>query len=635
MEVVTVADTIVVRVRSRDRGNEVDATTRYVTDETGTIVRLEVSTAARPDPFERFALVDGAARWRTPIDSGTASVDVPAFYWPRVYDTFNAARLAAFLLDQPQQTADLLPFHAPGSAHVAIDTVVAADGRSERIRLVVMDVPDFAPYLVWLDARDELFASDAAWFSTVRSGFVSVLPELRSLERRVLAERSEAVARRLTTPRTGPLVIRNGNLFDSEAATIRTGMTVVVEGERITAVGVDGSVPIPAGATIIDASGKTVLPGLWDMHGHMEGWGWRTEGGGILALANGITTVRDLAADVDRAVSFRDRAAAGTLISPRILLAGFMDGPGRGAGPTDAIVSTEDEAIEWVARYDSLGYRQIKVYGLVHPVLVATIAVEAKKRGMRLSGHVPVGLSVTDVVRLGFDELQHLNLLMSNFFPDSLLVVQLKARAGGERPDPAGRLSLLRAVDVDGPEATRLIEFLRDHGTVIDGTLNLREDRGSLLADGRDPVFGPTLDWLPPIARRGYTVALTPAPPASRLLQAKYHAFLKRLFDAGVTIVPGTDNIAFAYVGELETYERAGIPTPEVLRIATLVPAQVMGEERDYGSIEVGKVADIIIVDGNPAARIADLRRIETVMRAGRVYSVRDLYAEVGVTPNW
>jgi imidazolonepropionase-like amidohydrolase len=637
MEVVTVADTIVVRVRSRDRGNEVDATTRYVTDETGTIVRLEVSTAARPDPFERFALVDGAARWRTPIDSGTASVDVPAFYWPRVYDTFNAARLAAFLLDQPQQTADLLPFHAPGSAHVAIDTVVAADGRSERIRLVVMDVPDFAPYLVWLDARDELFASDAAWFSTVRSGFVSVLPELRSLERRVLAERSEAVARRLTTPRTGPLVIRNGNFFDSEAATIRTGMTVIVEGERITAVGVDGSVPIPAGATILDATGKTILPGLWDMHGHIDAWReGRAELGGILALANGITTIRDLAADVDRAVSFRDRAAAGTLISPRILLAGFIDGPGRGAGPTDAIVSTEDEAIEWVARYDSLGYRQIKVYGLVHPVLVATIAVEAKKRGMRLSGHVPVGLSVTDVVRLGFDELQHLNILMSNLFrPDSMLVVGLKARAGGERPDPGGRLSLLRAMDVDGPEATRLIGFLRDHRTVIDGTLNLYEDRGTALADGTDPLLGPTLDWLPPIARRGYTVAPTPAPPASRLVQAKYHAFVKRLFDAGVTIVPGTDNIAFAYVGELETYERAGIPTPEVLRIATLVPAQVMGEERDYGSIEVGKVADIIIVDGNPAARIADLRRIETVMRAGRVYSVRDLYAEVGVTPNW
>jgi hypothetical protein len=120
-EVVTVADTIVVHVRSWDRTRETDVTTRYVTDETGTIDCLDVNTAVRPDPFERFALADGTARWRTEVDSGTVGVDAPAFYWPRIYEnTFHAARLAAFLLDQPQQTAVLLPFHAPASAHVAM-----------------------------------------------------------------------------------------------------------------------------------------------------------------------------------------------------------------------------------------------------------------------------------------------------------------------------------------------------------------------------------------------------------------------------------------------------------------------------------------------------------------------------------
>jgi imidazolonepropionase-like amidohydrolase len=148
-------------------------------------------------------------------------------------------------------------------------------------------------------------------------------------------------------------------------------------------------------------------------------------------------------------------------------------------------------------------------------------------------------------------------------------------------------------------------------------------------------LFGPTLDWLPPIARRRYTVAPTPAPPARRVVQASYQRFIRRLYDAGVTIVPGTDNVAFTYIGELEIYEHAGIPAPDVLRIATLIPAQVMDEARDYGSIAAGKVADIIIVDGDPTVRIADLRRIETVVGAGRVYSVRDLYAEVGVLPDW
>jgi cytosine/adenosine deaminase-related metal-dependent hydrolase len=356
--------------------------------------------------------------------------------------------------------------------------------------------------------------------------------------------------------------------------------------------------------------------------------------GGILALANGITTIRDLAADVDRAVSFRERADAGTLISPRILLAGFMDGPGRTAGPTDAIVGTEEEALEWVARYDSLGYRQIKVYGLVHPDVVAAIAEEAKERGMRLSGHVPRGLSVTDVVRMGFDEIQHVGFLRRFFLPDSLLARLQR----GERLDPADRMAAVRAMDADGPVATGLIELLRDHGTVIDATLNLSEVRGTPREDGTDPLFGPTLEWLPAITRREYTVAPAANSPAARfgrLLQSKYLRLVERMYDAGVTIVPGTDNIAFAYAAELEIYERAGIPAPEVLRIATLVPAQVMGDDHDYGSIAPGKVADIIIVDGNPAERIRDLRRVETVVRSGRVYSVRDLYAEVGVTPKW
>ena len=115
-----------------------------------------------------------------------------------------------------------------------------------------------------------------------------------------------------------------------------------------------------------------------------------------------------------------------------------------------------------------------------------------------------------------------------------------------------------------------------------------------------------------------------------RRLQAQ---LIKKLFDTGITIVAGTDSQPFFYVSELETYERAGIPAPNVLQIATIVPARVMNEDRDYGSIVVGKVADLVIVDGQPATRISDLRRAETVIRAGRVYDVRELYEVVGVIP--
>jgi hypothetical protein len=132
--------------------------------------------------------------------------------------------------------------------------------------------------------------------------------------------------------------------------------------------------------------------------------------------------------------------------------------------------------------------------------------------------------------------------------------------------------------NVDAPEVTALVNVLRDRGTVFDGTFNIWQDRQRLLPDGTDPVFGPTIDWLPPVMQRdmragqgGSSEAVARAQSAS----AAYRRMLKRLFDAGVTLVAGTDNVAgLSFHGELEIYERAGIPAPNVLQIATITSAR-------------------------------------------------------------
>jgi hypothetical protein len=635
MSVVTTADTVAVRYRYVDRGRvPSDVTARYIRRPDGTVVRFErrgSNPAGRP--AEDFEVNGSTARWRSEVDSGSAAVDGRAFYRPLVTTPHDDMLLANMLLGRPRNTAPVLPFSTEARALLAADTTLLVAGVPRRLRLVILEGHGDAPSEVWLDEGGALFASGAGWFITIRRGAEPVLPVLRSIELAFHARRSGALARRLTAGRTAPLVIRNGDLFDSERGVVRPRTTIVVEGDRITAVGPADSVRVPAGATVIDATGKTVLPGLWDMHGHIDASGsvGRSELIGLLQLASGITTVRDLAADIDRAVSRRDRADAGTVLSPRILLAGFMEGPGRTAGPTDVLVRTEDEALEWVARYDSLGYRQIKLYNLVHPVLIPTIAAEAKKRGMRLSGHVPIGLSLTDAVRLGFDEIQHVSNLVNHLLPDSFFVYRLRREMQSARLAP-----FLQSFDVNGPEATALFAFLRDRGTVIDGTFNLDANSGTPLPDGTDPVFGPTLEWLPPLIKRRFAVPPAPPEPAAQRQSREVRTrILKGLFDAGVTLVPGTDNLPLAYHGELEIYERAGIPAPDVLRIATIVPARVMKEDTDYGSIAVGKVADLVIVDGQPATRIRDLRRTELVVRAGRVYRARDLYAAVGLTPKW
>lgn len=229
---------------------------------------------------------------------------------------------------------------------------------------------------------------------------------------------------------------------------------------------------------MIDATGKTVIPGMWDMHDHVFLTTQTTAS--LRNLAIGVTGARDMAADTDIATSLMRRANAGEILAPHMVLAGFLEGPQQWAGPSDVLVSTEAEARAWVARYDSLGYRQVKLYNLVHPDLVPTIVAEARRRGMRVSGHVPRGLSVPAAIRLGYNEINHAAFLFSTFFQDSLYVPTMRAYSGVAA-------IVAPSFDVDGPAMTALIEDLKAHNTVIDGTFNLwlRDSTGADSAEAK------------------------------------------------------------------------------------------------------------------------------------------------------
>ncbi len=158
---------------------------------------------------------------------------------------------------------------------------------------------------------------------------------------------------------------------------------------------------------------------------------------------------------------------------------------------------TEDEARAWVARYDSLGYKQIKLYNLVHPDLVPTIAEEAHKRGMRLSGHIPRGLTVR--VR----HQARVRRVPARRFPVLHVLPGLALRPDECARTPEVATAVAPTFDVNAPQVTELISFLRDRHTVVDGTFNVWQDRSHPLPDGNDPIFGPTLDWMPPLMKRG------------------------------------------------------------------------------------------------------------------------------------
>lgn len=601
MLVVAAGDTTVVKYHhyDRQRGNRSEA--RYVmrnrevvAGEAWQLPLYGTIPSPLPPPSDRFEVTRDSVLWGR-RDSIRGVARTPAsFYRLRSGTLFDQALLARHLLAQPNRSAAILPA-GQARAEIAKDTVLRNGAVRQRARLVlVYNGTAPVPTALWLDERGQPLASQVGWFITVRRGIESLLPAFRAIEMVFRDAEGASVARRLAPSAAPAIAIVGGDVFDSERAVIVPRTTVLVRGDRIVAVGSD--VAVPADARVIDATGKTVIPGLWDMHSHIQHVTQSTRG--ISDLAQGITTMRDMSSDIDVAVSHRDRAARGEILAPRMILAGFIEGPGHWAGPSEALVRTEAEARAWVARYDSLGYRQIKLYNLVHPDLVPAIAEETHRRGMRLSGHVPRGITAQTAVRLGFDEINHAAFLFSTFYQDSLYWPTMRAYSG---------VAAIVAphVSVDGPEMTAMIDLFKERGTVVDGTWNLwRTTRTSAAA-----------------AAIGVNVARS-AELAARA-DANYDRLLMRLFEAGITLVPGTDGSDLR--DELELYEHAGIPAAQVLRIATWVPASVMGETKDLGSIAVGKIADLVTIDGKPAERIRELRNVRQVMRAGRLYDAAAL----------
>jgi hypothetical protein len=236
-----------------------------------------------------------------------------------------------------------------------------------------------------------------------------------------------------------------------------------------------------------------------------------------------------------------------------------------------------------------------------------------------------------DAVRAGYDEIQHLNQVMLQLFADRTTDTRTLLR-----------FTLLAdrapTLDLGSRPVTDYIALLREHQIVIDPTMVTFES----LYLARPGVFDPTIaavaDRLPPVIAR-YFLAGGLAAPGPRDAQHRRTfqvmlAFLKRLHDAGITLVPGTDGVSgFWLHRELELHVAAGIPAAEVLHSATLGAARVMRLDRTVGSIEAGKDADLVLVDGDPIARISDVRRVVTVVEGGVVFDARAVHASVGVRP--
>jgi imidazolonepropionase-like amidohydrolase len=338
---------------------------------------------------------------------------------------------------------------------------------------------------------------------------------------------------------------------------------------------------------VIHAEGQYLIPGLWDMHAHASQTDWS-----LPYLAEGVTTIRDMGGEEAFLIAIRDAIASGAALGPRYLLAGLIDGPGpRAFGAVTA--STTEEAKAIVQRYHGEGFQEIKIYLETPAALVPVITAEAHRLGMTVTGHLPAGLTWQTAVESGYDGIAHM---------------QLRGQSGSE-------------------QSKSQIAFFKAHGTVMDPTQSWNELSGRSMAQPLD-VLLPGAARLPLTLRRQFD-SMTGGAGASQTNSLK---LLKDAVDNGVPVVAGTDKgvPGLSLLRELELYVEGGMTPLEAIQAATIVPARVMKLDRDTGTVEAGKRADLVILSANPLEKISNIRTAKFVVANGRLYDCAALWKAAG-----
>jgi imidazolonepropionase-like amidohydrolase len=605
-----------------DRGRGPKTTSIYRVDKRGLITSLQTTgnDYMKAPVEERFSIEKGTAHWKSRAENGELKAATSKFFNSLYGPPAEFALLVRAALANGGRL-DLLPAGAVRIERVR-DLELEGDDADTRAKLYSVVGLDLSPTLIWLDDKNEFFAYGSSWSMTIRQGFESSAPKLIEAQNEFSRARLNTLAKQLVKRSPGDMVIRNVSVFDPASGKVLKDRNVIVRGNLILSVDENTATRMP---TAIDGTGKMLLPGLWDMHAHVSG------NDPLLNIAAGVTTVRDLANDTEELLALRQRLDTFEQIGPRIIAAGFIDGPGPFQGPTKILAGTEEEARKYVAWYAGLGFPQIKIYSSLKPELVPVVIDEAHQRGMRVSGHIPAGMTAEQCVRLGLDEIQHMNMVFLNFMPDVR-----ETRTPARFIEPGMRAA---GIDLKSEPVQAFIRLLQEKHVVVDPTMTAWE--GMYL--DRPGVVGPTFTRvahrMPAQLQRGLRSGggLPITPENDTRYQESYanmKRMLKELYDGGVQLVAGTDNFAgFSLHRELEIYSEAGIPNAAVLRMATLDSARVMKKDKDFGSIESGKVADLILVDGDPTQNMADIRKVSLVIKDGVMIDPAAVYRFLGVSP--
>jgi imidazolonepropionase-like amidohydrolase len=413
------------------------------------------------------------------------------------------------------------------------------------------------------------------------------------------------------------VAITHVTAVDVEHATARRDLTVVMDGPRIAAIGPAASTKVPAGARVMEGRGKWLIPGLWDMHVHTT----VPSGRALLSLyvANGVTGVRDMGGDFDVIQRWRREIAAGSLVGPRVVAAGpYLEGHGSPIAHIE--VHIPDDARRAVDSLSALGVDFVKVHSALPRETFFAATREARLRHLAVAGHLSRNVTVEEASDSGQRSLEHLLGFVNVCSPAESL-----AFAGA---DPLRRIVFNACTS---RSQRSVYEHLARNGTWVTPTMTPAWEFAVL---PKHDVPGDTLDRFLSDSLRKYMVGIFDPPPElppeatilGQRMFAKRHQLVLNLYQAGVPLLTGTDAPmrnsppGFGLHEEMLEFVRSGLTPAAALRAATYEPARYLGALDSLGTIGKGKLADLVLVDGDPLLRIENAHRISAVFTRGRVY---------------
>ena len=574
------------------------------------------------DAAESFGLVGGKATWKTPIDSGSATYDGKSQYSAVGGTWADVKYWAESLYKAPNKTLTLLPSGTERMEKL-VDIPVGSGATAKTVTAWMIKGVSLEPGLVLMN-QDGTFFGTAGGLALLPKAYAADRLKLQNAQNDAMAALNPAIRERFGKVSPVPVAFTHVKMFDSVKAVFLDDQTVIADKGKIVAAGPAATIKVPAGARVIDGTGKTLSPGIWDAHMHTQ-----SDLQGIMLLSLGETSARNPGADVEPTVERNKRIAAGQLLYPTVYSSVLIDGKGPLAAQGGVAVSSAEEAIKAVRMAKEKGFTGVKFYTSMKPEWLWPAIKEAKKLGLHVHGHIPATLRPTDVIAGGYDEITHINFVMMQAMPDSVVDID----NGIERFNGPGKYA--KDVDLTKEPMASLIKEMAVKKITVDPTLSTFENLYVPENGELQPAYAAFVGTMPSVTERYFRFGgfQPPAPVTRADWRASFTKMVeltKRLHDAGVPIVAGTDGGGLEIIRELELYVMAGFTPAQALQSATIVPARLVGAGDKTGSITVGKEADLVLVDGDPSKDIGAMRRTLWVMSDGALMNADDLREVAG-----